>query len=372
MPISDPGCGKHRAYVHMVGTGIMVGEVTDIWQVYWDRRRDDISVARVYAGNGCCELATTLRTVDMELRIWRDNEMVWRGIITRLEFQYDGVEIHAEDMLWVAKRRVVEKGWNNEAFPSGAAPGNTNFATNLLVAECFARYGDFWGMAGNVVAHPHPNDRQVRTAINKYQFTVWQVIDNMARSGGLDYTVVNGIIHLWDVHTRWNVLQDLEADHLSQWPRIVEYGNDYANRFVQTDGSGYGSVAYASAAEVATRGKYVDKLNNSTAEDEEIPDGVPSQNLLNYWQQVADRGVDQLNPPPVVVIVPEGSTLLPSCPWDVNDLIPGSWFRIHVEHACRQMFDDHKLQEVRVTDSEDGEQVQISTMQVTKNFQVNS
>ena len=68
-------------------------------------------------GPGCCdESCSALRTVNTELRIHRDGVQVWRGIdhshrvTTSMQ-----VSIFAEDMLWVAKRRAVETGFELRA-----------------------------------------------------------------------------------------------------------------------------------------------------------------------------------------------------------------------------------------------------------------
>lgn len=366
--MSDAGCGKHRAFVFDVATNATIGELTDITDIYWDRRRDDISQARLSMGSGCCEIVNDIATVKTGLQIIREGEGVWRGIASRIEWEHDGVILHAEDMLFPAKRRVIEEGWNYEG---RTGPTNVEWARTQLVDRCFARFGDHWRMANKVVTHPNPADRQVHTAVNKYQFYVWEVLDNMARASDLDYTVVNGVVHLWDVHTRWLVIDDLHTEHLSEWPRIVEYGNDYANRFVYTDASGYAAVVAGPQAQLDEYGQYMDFLHNTTAEDEEIPDGVPSQAQLASWLEYSQRAITRKYPPPMAVIVPENVTLLPSSPWDVATLIPGSWFQVWVETTCRQMRDWHKLQELRVRDSDDGEQVQISTMQVPPSMAVN-
>ena len=74
--MSDAGCGKHRAFAREVATDAEIGELTDITDIYWDRRRDDISEARVFMGAGCCDVVSYLNTVRDGLWIERSGEGV--------------------------------------------------------------------------------------------------------------------------------------------------------------------------------------------------------------------------------------------------------------------------------------------------------
>lgn len=364
--MTTPGCGRHRAFVVDTLTQAVVAELVDIVSVYWDRRRDDISEARVFMGLGCCGAMGGIKAVRHQLHLYRDDVLVWQGIIVRIEYDHDRVEVYAEDMLWVAKRRVLEYGWVHDTqppIPAGQAPKEVEWARELLVNRCFAMHGDHWQMAGRVFAYPHPDDSQVRSNVNAFQVTIWQALDDLSRYNSLDYTCVAGNVYLQDVHLRQFVLPPLLPEHLSRWPRIVEYGNDYANRAFVTDGSGYAGSAVAPAGSVAEYGAYVDLLSNSTPATEETPSEVPSAATLAMWQLFAQSTVERSQPPPVAIVVPTDSTLMPSSPWDVNTVIPGSWFEVHLDHSCRTVSDWHKLQTIKVTDEgQSGELVQVTTV----------
>jgi hypothetical protein len=359
---SPATCGTHRAMIYRRGGQVAVGEVVAITSLTWDRRRDDISQAWLTVGLGCCGLMSQVHPVEHELHIYRDGDPVWQGVITRLEFSADEVGIWAEDMLWVPKRRVIEKGWDYNALGNNA-PHNVDIARRLLVDDCYARYGDQWRMAGNVATYHSPATRSVGSKVNAYQFTVWQVLDDMARYFDLDYTVVNRTVHLWDVHHRWRTAPTLMPQHISNEVRIVEYGNQTATRYIRTDGSGYAGVAVADAASLGRLGRYVDLLSNTTPADEEPPDKPPSANRLKKMQEEAEERLGLHNPTPVAVVVPEGSTLFPNAPYDIATLTPGVWFMVYYDHPCRSGGGWHKLQELRVVENgTEGERVEIRTI----------
>jgi hypothetical protein len=76
----------------------------------------------------------------------------------------------------------------------------------------------------------------------------------------------------------------------------------------------------------------------------------------------------EANPkPPIRVRVSENSGLLPEAPYDINDLIPGSWVRVYVTRLCKQVDEWHKLDTVSVTEEGGKEVVQISTVSAPKN-----
>src|SRR4051794_18965597 len=111
-------CGTHRALVYERGGINFIGELTPLTAVRWRRGRDDVSTAEVVVPTyECCDLLGDLRAVVMELHILREDVPVWQGPITRIEYEWDTVRVFAEDMLWVAKRRVLEVGYN-QSYPN--------------------------------------------------------------------------------------------------------------------------------------------------------------------------------------------------------------------------------------------------------------
>ena len=197
-------------------------------------------------------------------------------------------------------------------------------------------------------------------------------MDNLAR-GATSTTPASTARSICGTFTLdWWPIEDLLPEHLGEWPRIVEYGNQYANRAINTDGSGWAGVVFGPPAQVGEYGKYIDLLKNTTAADEVTPDKKPSNYVLGLFNLSAQARLDQANPPPVAVVVQENSTLLPSSPWNINTLTPGTMFDVIVEHSCRTVVDLHKLKQVAVLDDEEGENVTITSQQAPKGIVIGS
>jgi hypothetical protein len=67
----------------------------------------------------------------------------------------------------------------------------------------------------------------------------------------------------------------------------------------------------------------------------------------------------------VQVNITDNSTLMPSAPWDVNTIMPGSWFDFSVDQGlCRTMIAEPlRLHTVQVEENATGETVHIACTQ---------
>lgn len=153
---------------------------------------------------------------------------------------------------------------------------------------------------------------------------------------------------------------------MSTYPRVVEYGNSFASRFIRTDGSGYASMAVAPVVVSDRYGRGIDVVSNETSQattdalpDPDSPPPPPSPAKFAAWMRTADRQLPDLFPPRQAIVVAANSTLMPSSPWNINTLTPGSWFQITVDYTCRPPVTDwQRLESVTVTETgDDGEVV---------------
>lgn len=354
--MSHPTCAVHTAFVYERGGETIVGEITEMSICRWGRIRDDISSAFIRIPLGqCCELMSEVFTVKHELHIFRDGEMVWCGPITRLEFMWDGVEVFAEDMLWVAKRRALSVGYNYQYPPSGAGPiGALDLVDYLLDNQTYGRFGDPWNMLAHLNHVVGPDDPLAGRAANSWSVSTWEELDALAEDYGIDYTVVGRDIFYFDVHLAWVELDDLVDGHLSEWPRIVEYGNAFASRYIHTDGSGYAGLADAPDPVLAEYGEEIDFIATRTDQADRPVDTVtgepevPSDDELAAWAETASHNMDMYYPPRQSIVVPANATLMPSSPWVVNTLVPGSWFVVTVDRECRAVDEYHRLHQLAV------------------------
>lgn len=369
-------CGTHTAVVMLQGGLVTIGEVPLISQVRWTRVRDDISTAQIDIPIAeCCDLLNLIEVVRCELHIFRDGTPVWEGVISRLEFEYDQAQIFAEDMLWVAKNRALSAGYNYQepglGLPYGPVYGfgeinAVQHMDNLLRLQCYNQFGDHWKMLPHLFPIFGPEDPGSQRQANAWSTTVWAEFDKIAEDYGTDYTVVNRDIFYFDNHLAWAILPDLATEDVSTYPRVVEYGNSFASRFIRTDGSGYASMAVAPVVVSDRYGRGIDVVSNETSQattdalpDPDSPPPPPSPAKFAAWMRTADRQLPDLFPPRQAIVVAANSTLMPSSPWNINTLTPGSWFQITVDYTCRPPVTDwQRLESVTVTETgDDGEVV---------------
>jgi hypothetical protein len=338
-------CGRHRAFVYERGGTTPVGELTPATSVRWNRIRDNISEAYAQIGTtNCCDLLGDLRTVLHELHIERDGVEVWQGPITRIEYEWDNVKIYAEDMLWVAKRTVLRTGYD-QSYPNiGNVVDRMDW---LLRSQTFARNNDPWKM----VPHLHPvrttDEPSTTRKVGAFQYYTWEDFDKYAEDNGTDYTVVGRDIYYWDVHLRWKIIASLSDDHLSQFPRIVEYGNQAATQGFVSNTEGYAGTASAPQTMLDLYGDIDWLITNLDDSDLSAPNAAE----IESWSKTAARNIADRAPAPVAIVIPANTTLLPGAPWAVEDLVPGAWFIATATRMCRKISEWQRLHEVRVEES---------------------
>jgi hypothetical protein len=351
-------CGLHRAFVYERGGVVPVGELTPLTAVRWQRIRDDVSTAEItVATTECCELLGDLRTIAHELHIERNGDTVWQGPITRLEYEFDQVQIFAADMLWASTRSVIEVGYN-QAFPN---IGNVIDRMEALLVDVYERDGDPWNMLDHLfpVHHTdHADDPRTSRIVNDWQMYAWEDLDKYAEDYGADYVVVNRDIFWFDNQLAWKIIPDLDETHLSQFPRIVEYGNQLATRGVVTNGHGYAGVSATDPVAVAAYGT-IDLLTTNESDGAET--NIPTVEEVASWADTAFRSISGRAPAPVSIVIPANTTLMPGAPWTIDDLFPGAWFIVTTSRMCRTVSEYQRLHEIVVTESAPGgEQVQFS------------
>ena len=338
-------CGRHRAFVYERGGVNRIGELTPMSAVRWNRKRDDISDSEATIGTSeCCELLGDLRTVKHELHIERDGEDVWEGVITRLEYDWNEVRVYAEDMLWPSKRTALKAGYDQ------SWPNSYNVIDRmhwLLANQTYAPHGDPWRMLSHLHPVRHSDEPKATKKAAAYQYYAWDDFDKYAEDNGTDYTVVGRDIYYWDLNLRWKIIPPLDEEYLSQFPRIVEYGNSAATQAFVSNTEGYAGIASAPEATLLEYG-YIDYLKTNL---EDTDKGVPLDAEIAEWAKTAGRNLNGRYPPPVGIVIPANTTLLPGAPWSMSDLFPGAWFIVRVDRLCRKFSEWQRISEVAVEES---------------------
>jgi hypothetical protein len=370
------GCGTHRGVIYTRGGLSRVMELPNILYVSWERIRDDVSTAVVKVGvdEGCCAQLGEIEAVEHELHIYRNTELVWQGPITRIEYNRMSIEFWATDILWVAKHTALSQGYSHKYVYDKNNPNKpVKMAGSvmywLMADMTFAKYGDPWRARNGVKWIRSPDEPRTVRVTNAWSRSTWEDFDQYAQNGGMDYTVVNRSVMFWDIHLRWKVLPPLTQSYLSEEMRLVEYGSQFQTRAVVTDGEGKAGIYTTRDKAALNKYGYVDVVVNtsSDAEPDKDEDLTAEERELSEAETMASwtdraRKIVTNNPvPPLYVVVPENSALVPDAPYPIGSLIPGSWLQVDTTGMCRKGKSVwHRLHAMRVVEEDGVEKVSIS------------
>lgn len=361
------GCGVNRVFVYDRGGMVVRGEITPLVRVQWGRRRDDIATILVDT-NGydtdCGQLLSTLRSWVHELVVFRDGVRVAEGPIVRITSMEEQVEIEARDVMVYAYRRIMRQGYNDAyRLVNGEQVGLSTVvqrATRILMNALAP-------VDPNVLPYltslNFPDDAQLSRSIPDFSKTSWEEIDDLAATGGLDYTTVGRRIVLWDTHRPLGRLGEMRSEHFSDPPVISEYGMQLATGFGVTNNNGvYGFVERVDPEDSAYG--IVEQLASAYGETEgtgteETLTSESRARLEEVLTTQAERNIAPRYPTPVVVRVPDNSMLSPTTPVRINDLVPGVWIPLRAKTRIREVAQWQKLDQLTVEQTEQGERVMV-------------
>ena len=249
VPGGSLGCGTYRVFVYEQGGERLLGEVEPIERLNFSRVRDDISNATVFSAGysaDCGQLYGSLRCWMHELVIFRDGVRVWEGPITRIGYKQDSVEIEAKDVMAYAYRRIMREGYNDAYRLVKSATGNQPEQSlgvlsvvkraAMLLTQGLAPYDP--NVLPYLTTIEYPGDAKQARVVANWSRTVWEEVDDLAATAGLDYTTVGRRIMLWDTHRAIGRLPELRDGDFSDSPIVTEYGMQLATFFAVTNGSG--------------------------------------------------------------------------------------------------------------------------------------
>lgn len=352
-------CEAHTAYIYDRGGRRRIGQVDPLTFVNWERVRDDISFGLVRTTAPSVECAKMLAGVEPnrhELVIFRGTERVWEGPITRLAYHRTYVEIEARDVMHYAYRTVMEEPYSN-AYPNI----QTTIERSLNVLGELSRKEALdppINVLPYVTAFNTPNDSRTSRVTRAYQSTVFEDIDSMAQRSGMDYTVIGRRIMLFDTHTVFAKTPTVtESDFIGDVV-VTLYGMEMGTQSFVTSEEGLTGVAGGDDP------YYGEWQLLDTAYNEEGTD-APTQAALDSQ---ALRNLDGRNPTPLVVRIPDNSTLNPAGVLKISDLVPCIRIPLRATLTARQITQMQKLDRVNVTEEEkQGERVKITLMPASKN-----
>lgn len=358
------GCGTHRVFVYRRGGVIPVGEITEISHVDWNRKRDDISTAKIIVSGwslDCGNLISMIKTLAYEIVIFRDNgysvDRVWEGPITLLQYEADRVTIHAKDVMFHPYRRIMREAMSD----AGEGTNVVNRAVRILQTALAPD-------DPNVLAYLQPNTADAPMqyrSVPAYGRTAFEEIDDMASNAGLDYTVVGRAILLWGTRNALGTLPEFRDQDLGSTPVVSEYGMSFANYYAVSDGNGL----WGAANRLDEDGKdetfgLVEMLSSSWASNDSTDASTFTESArakaIESFEGFAERSIADRYPPPVIVRLPENTTLNSSAVVSIRHLVPGVAIPLRSTGTLRSVVGRQKLDSVTVVEEGGVETISIS------------
>lgn len=357
------GCGTHRVFVYRRGGKVRVGELTGLSYVDWGRLRDDISDAKIVISDwdiDCGNLLAKLQTWAYELVIYRDNgysiDRVWEGPITLLTYARDKVTIQAKDVMAYAYRRIIKQEMNDRLVGDTVTSRAARVLQNVFAPD-----------DPNVLAYlqvlSDPADSIERRNLPAFSRTAYEEIDDMAANQGLDYTAVGRSILLWGTRHRIGTLPEFRDADLGASPIVSEYGMSMANFYSVADGTG----VHGDANRLDVSGNdpiygLVEMLSSSWASDTPEQSGIYTggqATVIASFEGYAEKSIAARYPPPVVVRVPDNTSLNPSTTISIQHLVPGVVIPLRSTGTLRTVSANQKLDSVSVTEQGGAETITI-------------
>lgn len=374
------GCGHHRVYVYEQGGTRLVGEIKSIYQTQWSRKRDDISncvVATTGFDEDCGRLLGSLRSWQHELVVFRDSERVWEGPITRITYNVDHVEIEAKDPMAYVYRRILRQGYNDSyhcsQFDSSGNCIGVQLGLTTVVKRAARIIIDALGrgdpnVLGYLTVLNNSGDARQSRVVPDYSKTAWEEVDDLASTAGLDYVTVGRRIILWDTHNPIGKLPEMRDEHFSDPVIVTEYGMNLSNYFAVTDGNGIWGAAIP-AGQVPYSYPYYGPIEmlassygDADSSDTTDPSALTPEALAQLQTSMASqaqRNIAHRWTTPLVVRVPDNSTINPDTNLGINQLIPGVWIPLRATKTNRAVSQWQKLDSVNVIEDPTGEKIQV-------------
>jgi hypothetical protein len=344
----------------------------------WNRVEDDASTASItipdkYGGVRCVAKYGGLKPWRYGVRVERNGQLVWSGPVTsivrpvRNGVALPQIEVGATDLFGRFMRRL-------------AVQRETLQVSNEDAGSIFRR------IAGETALVPWPHNGfnlpipsfAAGTALSRevvyrdFEYA-WEVLKGLFESA-VDGYIMNGVAYFFEPGTGW-IYTDGREDHLvlpgpydSSTGELV-YGLFENSAFAQEPGwgiSGFsqGNTGYITGADTGEMGarRYWSAFNAESWELDGVLDFVDTNTLFrsgdedaviadSAYQRRVDSAVALRSQAPATI---EGGTLSQNAPVDMDNLRPGSVWRLDIEDAgFGQLLQLTRLKRIEVTVSLD-------------------
>lgn len=350
-------CSEHRAFLMDRGGEVRISEIFPLMRCRWERVRDDVSTANIFAPRPDPRCLTALKEIEPgrhEIAIFRNGIRVWEGPVTLTTEQGPAITIDARDVCHYAGRTIMRSAYNNKYPKITVAVKRLEFIMRHELARKEAlnpginvlKYLDVRNLPGSAKSS---------RSTKKYEQYVLDEMEEMAWRGGIDYTTVGRKIILFDTDDNIGEgPQITEADFIGDIA-ITAYGMELATYSAVNDGLGHwgahgGTDPYYGQIEL---------LHSAFSNDSDTQ-AATAISVKELTKQ-AKRNMSGRFPTPVVLRVPQNSTLTPAAIDRLMDfLVPGVRFPVRATSTYRQLEQVQKLDRIVFEETEEGESAQIT------------
>ncbi|WNI20290.1 hypothetical protein [Actinacidiphila sp. ITFR-21] len=370
------GCPQqYRAIIHWRGGArpFTSPDVSALTAVKWNRTLNDtaegtITIAKGTAGADCCGLLGQIEPYAHELTLYRDTELVWQGPVIRTRETRATFVVEAHDVTeWLARTvntTVLRYLSTNTADPMHMGPvqeiAHTIIRLNLQ-AGLFASQPDWPEMLPYIVRLDDP----VKASFEKDgsdNASVWivpilQIINDELVPRGLEYTTVGRSLLLSRPMTTADPAQArLTLNDIAGDVQIVRDGPTGASIVWVTNqvGDEISGTEFGVSGVISPEYGRLDTLIKTSAE------GLTAYDL---WQ-IARASYNGRYPVPTSLTIPEGSTLAPTAPVSMRQLVPGQRIDVAATGMCNDLNQPYRLADVEVEWGASGEQVGVGLVPI--------
>jgi hypothetical protein len=328
------GCASaYRAEVHWRGGGRVfhAHDSTLVTAVSWERVLSGTSAASVTLAKNstdqaCCDRLGQIEPWCHELTVYRDDQLVWQGPITKVTWRRASVQIDALDVTaWLA--RLVNRF--NLAYTAGALDAtaiSVDVISRSLNDATMSVPVDYPAM----LAYLHRQDCGSKPGFNKGPWIAYvlDIVTELAKFG-FDWTTVGRSLYLRDRLTSTATAQaGLGGDDVLGDIDVVRAGESAATACfatTQTDDLQQGTGRTVWSGTTGTPYGRLDTLVH-------LQDPTTSDADLRQAGLMALGG---RYPAPLTVSVPDNSQLSPTAPVTVAQLVCGERIDVALSDFCR-------------------------------------
>jgi hypothetical protein len=349
----------HTVFIYDRGGLRRVAQLLDVSEVKWTRDRDGVSEANIrLSGAACTAQADVLALIEprrSEIVIFRGQDRVWEGPVWRVSWRSDSVEINARDVMAYVDGTALTQIYSS-AYPNVEAV--TARLERILQHE-LSVWEDLDPPANvlpHIRVHHHPNEARTSAVTDAFEMTVGEHIQSMGRTAGIDWTVVGRALNIWDTSRNLGRTRTMTENDFFGEIVVTAYGADMAAKVYVVGNKGMYGSAEAPSPYYGPWAMILTAYNEEGSTD-------PTQEELDSQ---AARNLNGRIPVPIEVRVPDNSGIRLDGSLTIHDLVPGVQVPLLATLNSRRMSQLQKIEYVIVTETSEGETVQVTLSPATK------